>query len=196
MFEYGKLSTFSYLVILLSGTVEVSYSIQLTYMGGVIYEPDPKVKRDYDPCIVYTSLYLNPEVETHYIPQVTTISYDSIKNYLFNTARPNTGLFVVILGSNDSKTNVPLGSKVTLTVYVESENKNFKYSPKPQKMPTTLDNDGYAKAVFHIDYDILVNVKDYPNRGSGNIWFDYEVSIEKEIKYGKIWTGYISTVPE
>ncbi|AYA41858.1 hypothetical protein HZS38_16115 [Xenorhabdus nematophila] len=63
-------------------------------------------------------------------------------------------------------------------------------------MPTTLDNDGYAKAVFHIDYDILVNVKDYPNRGSGNIWFDYEVSIEKEIKYGKIWTGYISTVPE
>ncbi|MEQ1969803.1 hypothetical protein ABLA30_23230 [Xenorhabdus nematophila] len=90
----------------MSGTVEVSYSIQLTYMGGVIYEPDPKVKRDYDPCIVYTSLYLNPEVETHYIPQVTTISYDSIKNYLFNTARPNTGLFVVILGSNDSKTNV------------------------------------------------------------------------------------------
>ncbi|WP_038244213.1 hypothetical protein, partial [Xenorhabdus bovienii] len=81
---YDKLVSFSYVVITTGGTIEVSLTIGVTYMGGVIPKPDPDVKRDYYPCIVHTSA-------GSIIPENTFINYDSIRRYPANNINSKTG---------------------------------------------------------------------------------------------------------
>ncbi|WP_038244480.1 hypothetical protein, partial [Xenorhabdus bovienii] len=84
IFEYGGQSAFSYVVVTLGGDIMPSYPTNLVYMGGAIPEPDPDVKRDYYPCIVYTSA-------GSVIPENTFINYDSIRRYPANNINSKTG---------------------------------------------------------------------------------------------------------
>ncbi|MDE9519598.1 hypothetical protein KKJ17_18190 [Xenorhabdus bovienii] len=190
IFEKGISSEFSYTVIF-DGYTKVSQSLLLTYMGGAIYKPDPKVTRNYGRCIVYTSL----GIHEHYIPYGTEINYDSIKRYLDNKYQPNTGLFVQVLGGDNLEGKVPLGSDVTLNIYVEAATGNFLKS-LTQTMPEKVDISGVSSLVFHIDYDTLVNIGLYDIGTPGRIYFDYNFTIGIDAKYGQIWEGTIYTMPE
>ncbi len=193
IFEHGKSSTFSYIVILVGGSIEISYPNQLTYMGGVIYKPDPNIKREYNTCVVHTSLGIQSD---NIMPEYSIINYDTIKKYPYNTNNKNTGLFIKIEGSNDPKEKgkVPVGANVTLNLYIESATGDFMKIYKENKMPTNFDNKTKEPyLVVNIPYEDLINIGPINNEGPGSIYLDYEFSINEEKHYGNIWSGYINT---
>ncbi|MDX7986158.1 hypothetical protein FE392_02240 [Xenorhabdus sp. 12] len=199
IFDLNIQTEFSYMAIYQSGAgSKTSAPSILTFQGGVIYRPPTNVKRNYDPCIIYTSTYKDKIHGRYIIPNGTTIGIDNIKAYPNNHEKPNTGLFIEVLGKNNSATNVPLGTEVTLTMYIETEYNSLKL-PFKQLMPTTLDADGsgYAKAVFHIEEKTLSGF--YPNAVTGvvpTIWFEYTFSTGENTLYSKLWEGNIDTRPE
>ncbi|CDH22588.1 hypothetical protein L7750_03250 [Xenorhabdus bovienii] len=195
IFEIGTPYVFNYVVLLGKGAASLtSIPEPVTYMGGATYSPDTTVKRDYDPCMVYSSLGV---LNRRPMAQGSTIGYDSIKKYLDNpnigTLTPVTGLFIEVVGGNDSTVKVPLGAKVTLNMYIQAANRNI-HQPvgtqiiKPTKDPKT----NRYSAIFHIKMKDLVNI----TGGAGSIWFDYEFGTESNKGYGKIWAGGIDTRSE
>ncbi|MEQ1963280.1 hypothetical protein ABLB69_08900 [Xenorhabdus khoisanae] len=170
---------------------KISSPTSIIYTGGAIYNPPENVKRDYDSCKVYTSLGIGKSE----IPVDTIISYDSIKRYLDNLSKPNTGLFVQILGAHNKLGKVPLGYKTTLNIYIESEYRNIQI-PMTNRMPTIVDDNGIASLVFHIDFDLVVGIGPYLSGGDGTIYFDYYFNIGGEKHYGKVWGSSINTLPE
>ncbi|CDG19834.1 conserved protein of unknown function [Xenorhabdus poinarii G6] len=195
IFPIGTPCAFNYIVILGKGAGSItSIPEPVTYMGGAKYSPNITIGRDYDPCHVYNSLGVinNPP-----IPQGITLGYDSIKKYLSNHPKdpntPVTGLFIEIVGDKNSKTNAPLGSKVTLNMYIQAENRNTKKVIGQDIMPITKNQDtGRYSLIFHIEKKTLVNIFG----GAGKIWFDYEISHGSDIRYGKVWAGGIDTRSE
>ncbi|MDE9446427.1 hypothetical protein KKJ04_12630 [Xenorhabdus bovienii] len=192
IFDYGKQSAFSYVVATLSGIIMPSYPTNLIYMGGAIPVPDPDVKRDYYPCIVHTSA-------GSIIPENTFINYDSIRRYPANNVNSKTGLFIEIVISDTDKKALPLNAKVTkLTVYINTESGpgdnatgKFKHDYTPGTEVLT-DSAGRKYIQVHIPCKDLLNIVPYGETG-GYISFDYEVSINGQIKYGKIWKGVVDT---
>ncbi|CDG19833.1 conserved protein of unknown function [Xenorhabdus poinarii G6] len=195
IFEAGVSYNFSYIIIQGQGAGSLtSLQTTVTYMGGATYSPDTTIKRHYDPCNVYNSLGVinNPP-----IPQGITLGYDSIKKYLSNHPQdpntPVTGLFIEIVGDTNVKTSAPLGSKVTLNMYIQAANCNTKKPVGQKIMPITKNQDtGRYSLIFHIAKEDLVNI----TGGAGRIWFDYEVGHGSDIRYGKIWAGRIDTRSE
>ncbi|MDE1483612.1 hypothetical protein [Xenorhabdus bovienii] len=192
IFEYGKQSAFSYVVVTLGGDIMPSYPTNLVYMGGAIPEPDPDVKRDYYPCIVYTSA-------GSVIPENTFINYDSIRRYPANNINSKTGLFLEIVTSDTDKKALPLNAKVTkLTVYINTESGPEDNPTGKFKKDYTPDNGVFTDSAerkyiqVHIPCKDLLNIVPYGETG-GYISFAYEVSINGQIKYGKIWKGVIDT---
>ncbi|CDM87642.1 hypothetical protein [Xenorhabdus bovienii] len=183
---------FSYIVIFgeAAGS-KTSRPYPVTYMGGAIYNPPTNVTRDYDLCKVYTSLGIGKAE----IQPDTGISYDSIKRYLDNPSTPNTGLFVEVLGGNNIPGKVPLNSKVTLNVYIQSSNCNT-HKSWTLPMPTQVGSQGIVSLSFHIPFDFLNKIYPYDNGGPGSIYFDYEFNIGNKKNYGEIWEGLIDTRPE
>ncbi|CDG19828.1 conserved protein of unknown function [Xenorhabdus poinarii G6] len=196
IFEISIPYNFNCVAILGQGAGSITSSLTtVTYMGGATYSPDKTIKRDYDPCNVYTSLGLIPSNTP--IPQGITLGYDSIKKYLYNHPKdpntPVTGLFVEIVGDNNSQGKVPLGAKVTLNMYIQAANRNTQKAVGQDIMPITKNQEtGRYSLIFHIEKKHLVNIFG----GAESIWFDYEVGYGSDIKYGKIWAGGIDTRSE
>ncbi|CDH22594.1 hypothetical protein ACR71G_04730 [Xenorhabdus bovienii] len=192
IFKVGVTYDFNYIVILGKSAGSItSMPTSVTYMGGAIYNPPTNVTRDYDLCKVYTSLGIGKAE----IQPDTGISYDSIKRYLDNPSTPNTGLFVEVLGGNNIAGKVPLNSKVTLNVYIQSSNCNT-HKSWTLPMPIKVDSQGIASLPFHIPFEFLNKIYPYDNGGPGSIYFDYEFNIGNKKHYGKIWEGLIDTRSE
>ncbi|MGJ0624478.1 hypothetical protein [Xenorhabdus bovienii] len=191
IFGYGVSSSFSYVVIRPLADMLASNPLLLTYMGGVPYEPDQDVPRNYTRCIVHTSLGVNPN---NIIPNYGGVDYTAIRKY---PESKDKGLFIEILGTNDltEKNKVPVGTDVTLKVYVNSVNKNFVNS-YTKAVPTTADPKTGLSLIINIPYEVLVNVDPYTMSGLGSIEFDYEFSDGNKKQYGEIWQGEIETIPD
>ncbi|MDC9597583.1 hypothetical protein [Xenorhabdus anantnagensis] len=190
IFNYYEKSELSYIIVNKKGDALVSEPLILTYMGGAIYQPSQNVEREYDPCIVYTSLGVNPD---NIIPNNNDIDYDAIKYYEGNNSTQNTGLFVEILGGDKSKGKIPLNSHVKLNIYISGGNKGFIKS-FTGRMPAIINSKTQlASLMIHIPYEEIVNIQPYYDNSSGTIYFDYEFSINETVSYGKIWFGSIDT---
>ncbi|PHM44883.1 hypothetical protein Xmau_01597 [Xenorhabdus mauleonii] len=198
IFDLNIQTDFSYMAIFESGSgSKSSASLPLAYQGGAIYRPKINVTRNYDACNLYTSTYKDPTQEKHRIPNGATIGIDNIKAYPSNIGIPNSGLFIEILGKNNSTTNVPLGTKVTLNMYIESTSINKKV-PFSATVPLKLDTGReYATTLINIDIQKITNIAPDPVTGAvPTIWFDYTFSIGEDIYYSKLWKGNIDTRPE
>ncbi|WP_319927481.1 hypothetical protein, partial [Xenorhabdus littoralis] len=202
MFKVGVPTEFSYMGVYESGVgAKVSLPLDVTYKGTGTNEPSNRVKRDYDYCTVYTSTYLDPN-DRHILGQGVPFGIEAIKAYPSNTYHPNTGLFVVVPGSSASKTQVPPGYEVTVTIYVASENKNFSKSLKTKIMPDPMIviNQGIENSFlwFNVPYEDIVNILPYIGEGGGpgTIHIDYSFIKDGNPQYGKVWYGYIDTRPE
>ncbi|MDX8000767.1 hypothetical protein FE394_16620 [Xenorhabdus sp. Reich] len=200
MFEVGVPTKFSYMAVYELGVgAKVSQPLEVTYEGTGTNEPSNRVKRNYDYCTVYTSTYLDPG-DRHILGQGVPFGIEAIKLYQSNkNNHPNTGLFVVVPGSSTSKTQVPPGSQVTVTFYVESENKNFSKSLPTKTMPNTGSGPNNDPLLyFNIPYGDIVNVLPYIGEGGGpgTLSVDYSFIKDGNPQYGKVWYGYIDTRPE
>ncbi len=188
IFEYGVLSHFSYVIVRISGDSLTSMSLPLTYMGGTPYIPDERVNRDYQACIVYTSLGISQHT---IIPNHTIVNLDSIIQY---PGGEGTGLFIQILGTDDpTEGRVPVGTQVTLTSYINSGNVNKIISYPPTEVKKQKDDSLYAE--IHIPYDDLYNIQPFNYVRVGNIKFTYEFTYKGKKSYSKIWSAEIETVP-
>ncbi|MDX8000768.1 hypothetical protein FE394_16625 [Xenorhabdus sp. Reich] len=195
MFKIDVPTEFSYMAVYESGAgAKVSQSLDVTYVGTGTNKPSDRVKRDYDYCTVYTSTYLDP-TDQHILPQGVPFGVEAIKAYPSNKYHPNTGLFVVVPGSSISATQVPPGSEVTLTFYVESENKNFSQNLPTQTMPAAGTN-GSALLVFHIKYEDIIDIEPYDSGGAGTFSIDYSFIKDGNPQYGKIWSTPVDSRPE
>ncbi|MGJ0624477.1 hypothetical protein [Xenorhabdus bovienii] len=193
MFEYGVLSNFSYVVIRQLVDMLASLPLPVTYMGGVPYEPYQNVPRNYERCIVHTSLGVAPD---NIIPNNNAVNYAAIMKYPNGQGK---GLYIEILGTKDpnQKYKVPINTSVTLNLYLNSVNKNY---IKSYQGTVVIQNSGTDKnqvsAIIHVPFDDLVNVKEYDGGSAGNIYFDYVFSINGQKEYGKVWEAVIETIPE
>ncbi|PHM46089.1 hypothetical protein Xmau_00485 [Xenorhabdus mauleonii] len=194
IFTQGVSSQFSYKVIRHKDISLCSEALPVTYLGGIPYEPDPAVKRNYNPCIVHTSLGVGPD---NTIPSGygNYVNYDAIMKY---PGYKYSGLFVEILCSdthdpNATVNSVPLNiNDITLNMYINSDNKNFKKSYNQQITLNEIGSDGNANSIFfHIPYGDIVDV-----RGTGNISFDYQFYLPEQLGYGVSWDANIGTIPD
>ncbi len=200
MFESGKHYELSYLVILVGGSIEVSYRRSFTYMGGVIPKPDPDIKRTYDPCIVYTSLGLIPRI---YIPENSYVNFDALRYYKYSQAPAGykkTGLFIAIPISDTNTAQVPKHGVVkNVTVYIDTTSGGpddmgkfqKSYPPKDQTIHTVTDGQTtYTYIIVQIPCEDIIN---YPPGNPGTISFDYEVLVDSATAFGEVWKGLIDT---
>lgn len=193
IFERDVLSQFSYTVIKEGGDTLYSLPLPLNYVGGVPYEPDPDVKREYKPCIVHTSLGVDSD---HIIPSGNGnyVNYAAIMKY---PGYKYDGLFVEIVRSDthDSKEEiipVPLNiTDITLYMYINSQNKNFAKHYTQQVTLNEIGSNGNANSIFfHIPYKDIVDVTEV-----GDITFDYKFYQDIDFKYGVSWSASIQTIP-
>ncbi|MDX7987300.1 hypothetical protein FE392_08140 [Xenorhabdus sp. 12] len=200
IFEQNVLSKFSYTVIKPTGDALYSDSLPVNYLGGIPYEPDPAVKRKYNPCIVHSSLGVGID-NIIQSGSGNYVSFGAIMNY---PGYKYNGLFVEIPRSNVydpvAITNpVPLNiTEITLNMYINSENKNFQKSYTNHMFLNDIgdlgtNNTGANKdsIFFHIPYKDVVDVS-----GIGNISFDYQFNQSEELEYGLSWNAKIETIPD
>ncbi|OKP07071.1 hypothetical protein [Xenorhabdus thuongxuanensis] len=192
--QQAKPYEFSYIVVKKGGDALYSETLPVTYLGGVPYEPEASVNRNYKPCIVHTSLGVGPD---NIIPSGygNYVNIDAIIKYPGYT---HNGLFVEIVRSNTHDPNeeiIPVPSNITditLNMYINSQNKNFIKSYTQQVTLHEIGSNGNANSIFfHIPYTQIVNI-----RGVGDITFDYQFYQEEEIKYGVSWSANIETIPD
>ncbi|CDG22995.1 conserved protein of unknown function [Xenorhabdus poinarii G6] len=194
IFERGEPSELSYSVVKENGNALFSEPLSLTYIGGVPYEPDPDVNREYEACIVHTSLGVGHD---NIIPSGYGI-YVNIDAIIKYPEYQYDGLFVEIVRANthDPKSkikSVPLSiTDITLNMYINSDNKNFQKTYNQQIPLNKIGSDGNKNSIFfHIPYDDIVDV-----RGVGNISFDYQFYLNENLEYSVGWRANIETVPE
>ncbi|SFU59745.1 hypothetical protein [Xenorhabdus koppenhoeferi] len=187
IFTYGVESQFSYVIVRTTGDSITSVSLPLTYMGGTPYSPGDSVSRTYQRCIVYTSLGIS---QGKVIDNDGIVNLDAIINYPGNK---NDGLFIQILGTKNpsvDKDQVPIGTQVTLTSYINSSNVNGK---KPYSGTIKEYSDGIY-GVINIRKKDLYDVEPYDRR-LGTIQLTYEFTSNGKKSYSKIWSAEIGTVP-
>ncbi|MDE9519600.1 hypothetical protein KKJ17_18200 [Xenorhabdus bovienii] len=199
MFKINKEYSLSYVVILSdSGSIKSSFSTRFVYMGGAIPQPDKNIKRNYDPCVIHTSLGV---IKDNIVPENTYINYDSIRSYSYNHNTLKTGLFIAIIVSDTNKGGLPSDAKVTkLTVYINAPRGGADGTGKFQKdytpvggiLTDPISNTKYIGV--HVPCSDLVKFAPDEETGApGNISFDYEVLVDGKKEYGKIWQGVIDT---
>ncbi|MDC9612760.1 hypothetical protein PSI19_02455 [Xenorhabdus khoisanae] len=191
IFKKNVYSNFFYVIVRDSGDAleAKSVSLPLTYQGGVIYKPAPKVERNYATCIVYTSLGVDGGV---ILPNCSAVNYTAIRQY---PNAPKAGLYIEILGTKDpgkEKDKVPLNIPVTVNMYLNSTNKSYikSYHGKIKEQP--LETNNKVAAVIHVPLDDIINVKSYQDGRLGNIYFDYKF-YDGNDQYGEIWSASIET---
>ncbi|MDX7986157.1 hypothetical protein FE392_02235 [Xenorhabdus sp. 12] len=188
IFKYGVKSTFSYIIVRNIGSSLTSIPLPLTYMGGTPYRPEDGVLRDYKRCIVYTSLGVNKGLK---IENNGKINHDNI---IKCPDGAGTGLFIQVLGTNDSNAEpdkVPIGTMVTLNSYINSGNKNGITSYPPFEIKQ--QSDGSIYGVFNIPYDDLNMIEPYDMQ-PGTIQLTYVFTNKGEKMHSKIWSAEIKTV--
>ncbi|CDH01239.1 hypothetical protein [Xenorhabdus bovienii] len=188
----NKYAGFSYVIVTVDGNLNFSAGMDIMYNGGSKNQPLDNVPRVYDMCTVYSSFgYSNASDLVLYNDMVNCFT---ISRHL-NT-NLNAGLYVAITGTNDptDKTKVPLGSEVTLTLYIDSYKKKTNQIFKI-RMPTQPDKDSknIATYITPIPYKYVNDVVTFPNGAAGSIYFDYQVNESGKISYGNIWMASIDT---
>ncbi|MDX7986155.1 hypothetical protein FE392_02225 [Xenorhabdus sp. 12] len=186
IFQYGVESKLSYIIVRETGGSLISMPLPLTYMGGIPYSPEDGISRNYERCIVYTSLGVNEGVT---IANNGKVNYDNIIKYPHGEGE---GLFIKILGTNDSTNvtdNVPIGTIVTLNSYINSGNKNGITNYQSKEIATHSDG---IYTVINIPLADLENIAAYSNR-AGTIQLDYTFSYNGKIMHSKVWSAEIET---
>ncbi|WP_426577229.1 hypothetical protein ACP179_03050 [Xenorhabdus stockiae] len=195
IFKENKSSQFSYAAVKTSGDIFYSEVLTLNYIGGIPYEPDPGVKRKFNPCIVHTSLGVGPD---NIIPpgMGNYINYGAIMKYPGYTHR---GIFIEVVRFDHGIINLPEGTKavplditdITLTMYINSDGNSFQ-KPYTQKIKLAdIGGPGNENSIFfHIPYNDIVNIQ-----GNGYVYFDYQFYQGDKLEYGAIWNSNIETVP-
>ncbi|MDE9437178.1 Ig-like domain-containing protein [Xenorhabdus bovienii] len=192
IFPLNKYAGFSYIIVTIDGNINFSAGMDIMYGGGSKNQPLDNVSRVYDMCTVYSSFgYSNASDLVLYNDMVNCFT---ISRHL--KTKHNTGLYVAITGTNDpkDKTKVPLGSEVTLTLYIDSYKKKVN-QPFKIKMPTQPDkgNKNTAIHIIPIPYEYVNNVVTFSNGSAGSIYFDYQINESGKISYGNIWEASIDT---
>ncbi|PHM53940.1 hypothetical protein [Xenorhabdus sp. KK7.4] len=197
IFKENESSQFSYIAVKTGGDVLYSEVLTLNYIGGTPYEPDPGVKRKFNPCIVHTSLGVGPDNILQ--PGLGNyINYGAIMKYPGYTHR---GIFIEIARSDSKFINLPEGTKavpldisdITLTMYINSDGNSFQ---KPYAQQIKLadiggpEPDNKNSIFFHVPYDDIVNI-----HGNGYVYFDYQFYQGDKLEYGAIWNSSIETIP-
>ncbi|WP_237388315.1 hypothetical protein [Xenorhabdus sp. Sc-CR9] len=191
IFIQNELSQFSYTVIKPNEHALYSDLLPVTYLGGIPYEPDPKVERGYNTCIVHTSLGVG---SNNIIPPSNWISPDSVMQY---PEYKHDGLFIEIVRSDIHNPKatvnpVPLNiTDITLIMYINSENKNFqKLYTKQITLNEIGGTGGNANSIFfNIPYKDVTDI-----RGNGSISFDYQFYLNENLQHSVAWNGLINTV--
>ncbi|MBD2809588.1 hypothetical protein ID853_01480 [Xenorhabdus sp. Vera] len=189
IFNKGERSSFSYVVIgSLSEYMGTSMPIDLIYQGNPHNQPWTDVDRTYDACTVYNSGGPSPKNIVRQYDWITdaTISGNSGKFGQYGQY----GLFVKIIGGLDDSTNaslVPFGSKVTLNLYITSQEKKTTKYFKNKQMPIGANNT--AELIIPIPSEYITN---NPN---GLIYLDYQIGSDNDVNvsYGNIWFAKIDT---
>ncbi|SFU59703.1 hypothetical protein [Xenorhabdus koppenhoeferi] len=190
IFDVGKLSNFYFVVINRSGDISdyKSRSLTFTYHGNPHNQPWTDVDRIYDACTVYNSGGPSPENIVRQNDWITdaTISGNSGKFGQYGEY----GLFVKIIGGLDDSTNtslVPFGSKITLNLYINSQEKKTTKYFKNKQMPIGTNNT--AELIIPIPSEYITN---NPN---GLIYLDYQIGSDNDVNvsYGNIWFAKIDT---
>ncbi|PHM53939.1 hypothetical protein [Xenorhabdus sp. KK7.4] len=181
-----ELSKLSYLLIKSSGNVIAKSShADVTYRGRP-NKPWTDIHRMYEPCQVYSSF-------DEIIKQGGAIINKNTSGHAKNP--DDAGLFVRIIGTNDNSdgSKVKLGSKVFLTLYINSSTRTVKHV-FTDNMPYQPDKRGGKTATlkFNIPYAFLKNNLAFPY-SDGEIFFDYQIGHDddSDVTYGGIWSGYI-----
>ncbi|PHM67675.1 hypothetical protein Xsto_00238 [Xenorhabdus stockiae] len=195
IFKENKSSQFSYAAVKTSGDIFYSEVLTLNYIGGIPYEPDPGVKRKFNPCIVHTSLGVGPD---NIIPSGmgNYINYGAIMKY---PGYPHRGIFIEIVRSDPKFINLPEGTKavpldikdITLIMYINSDGNSFQKPYTQQIKLADIGGPGNKNSIFfHIPYNDIVNI-----HGNGYIYFDYQFYQDDKLEHGAIWNSSIETVP-
>ncbi|PHM63242.1 hypothetical protein [Xenorhabdus ishibashii] len=188
IFKQGETSEFSYTAVKLNGDAFYSEPIPVTYLGGIPYEANQNVSRNYEHCLVHTSIGVGPD---NIIPTYNGVAYASIMQY---PGHKHNGLFIEIVRSNIQNpaltvNPVPLSvTDFTLNMYIDSPNRNVMLT---YYTPITLDNigsDGNKDSIFfQIPYKDLAGVE------YGGLSFDYQFYLDEKLQYGVVWNGSIDT---
>ncbi|OKP07070.1 hypothetical protein [Xenorhabdus thuongxuanensis] len=188
IFKQGETSEFSYTAVKLNGDAFYSEPIPVTYLGGIPYEANQNVSRNYEHCLVHTSIGVGPD---NIIPTHNGVAYASIMQY---PGHKHNGLFIEIVRSNTQNpaltvNPVPLSvTDFTLNMYIDSPNRNVMLT---YYTPITLDNigsDGNKDSIFfQIPYKDLAGVE------YGGLSFDYQFYLDEKLQYGVVWNGSIDT---
>ncbi|MDE9429763.1 hypothetical protein [Xenorhabdus bovienii] len=194
IFLENKLSRFFYVVIRASGDMVASKSqtLDILYKGNEYNEPWTDVDRIYESCKVYSSYGV---FDNSLIEQYDLISNNTISKYLEN---PNhEGLFIQVIGTNDPNDTkkVPLGSQVTLNLYINSKTEivTKSYTKEMSNFPDTQGGNT-AILTFGISHEVLKYKEAYVDKPA-KVFFDYQIGSDSDhdATYGKIWPGYIDT---
>ncbi|WP_340616147.1 hypothetical protein [Xenorhabdus entomophaga] len=193
IFKENEPSEFSYAVIQIGGHALYSEVLKLNYIGGVPYEPITGVKREFEPCIVHASIGVGPD-DILQPGWGNYINYDAIMKY---PGYKYNGLFIEIIRSNNISSNaetnpVPLDiTDITLTMYINSDNKSFQKTYTKQIPLAQIGGAGNGNPnsiFFHINYDDISGIE-----GHGYIYFDYHFYQDQLLKYSVEWTSNIET---
>ncbi|MDC9597584.1 hypothetical protein [Xenorhabdus anantnagensis] len=194
IFKINNPSKLSYVVIKPRGDMFPSLSLPITYKGGVPYEPESGVKRNHTPCIVHTSLGIQPN---NIIQNHDAVNYAAIMKYPDTPDNGTYGLYIEILGTTDTITEpnkVLLNTHVMLTLYINSVNKNYTKSYHGVIIKQPVGSLNKISAIIKIPFDDIVSVNEYENGSAGNITFDYTF-FDGDNQYGNIWSAAIETMP-
>ncbi|MEX0444974.1 hypothetical protein [Xenorhabdus sp. SGI246] len=122
IFEIGNTCEFSYSVTRNDGSMQNSESLSVFYSG----QTGPYQNAEYDPCLVYSSFGIDHAniIHQHDNDDCSNVNVNNVVNcYTLsnyqNTQDGQTGLYVVIQGSNDTPGGVRMGSAVSLNASVD-----------------------------------------------------------------------------
>ncbi|MDC9595701.1 hypothetical protein [Xenorhabdus anantnagensis] len=189
---------FYYLISSVEGEVRKSYPITVKYVGN-----DSSNDEVYDKVKIYTS-YATLPIDV-YSEKNETFEWHGIILSMINrnrkpgqSAKGVTGLYVVIMGTNDQNNkNLPqLGSTGYLNIYVKTPtsrntHKNYQFS-----LPSSVDSGKQTgHVVVNIPYCDINRAGPSFSKGLGTLSFDYYIENSDGSKtYSKKWTAKINTV--
>ncbi|WFQ80368.1 hypothetical protein PXH59_04210 [Xenorhabdus sp. SF857] len=180
------------------------YSYSMTEMFTYIGEQNaPSNEEVYDKVKVYTS-HATPPIDV-YSEENETFEWHGIILSMINrnkksgqSAKGVTGLYVVIMGTNDQNNkNLPqLGSKGYLNVYIKTPtSRNTHKSYQFSLLPTVDSGKQTDHAVVNIPYCDINRAGPSFSKGLGTLSFDYYIENSDGSKtYSKKWTTKINTV--
>ncbi|MDC9606231.1 hypothetical protein [Xenorhabdus griffiniae] len=188
---------FYYLISPIEGRVRKSYPITLEYVGN-----DSSNNKVYDKVKVYTSHATLPidvysEVNETFEWHGIILSMINRNKKPGQSAKGVTGLYVVIMGTNDQNNkNLPqLGSTGYLNVYIKTPTSRNTHKSYQFSLSTADSGKQTGHVVVNIPYCDINRAGPSFSKGLGTLSFDYYIENSDGSKtYSKKWTTQINTV--